>query len=147
MDHRFRGRCGFEGGVDDDPVGAVGGGVAVRAAGDRLAGDGPSAPGHDRGHAVVDRVRIGAGEELGDFFGLGVSLDRVGLGVVEHRQNRERGHLAGFFVAGVGVGLGDGAGAVAVDPDRFLALADLPAALLPGTESGHLGCLWFLSED
>lgn len=86
VDHRFRGRCGFEGCVDDDPVGAVGGGVAVRAAGDRLAGDGPSSAGHDRGDAVVDRVRIGAGEQLGDFLGLGVSS----IGSVWEWSNTDR---------------------------------------------------------
>ena len=149
-------------GGDDDTAGSVGGGVPVRAGlGDLFAADGPALGGDvvdgaavEVGGVVTDEGVGGAGEVDPDP-GLGVLGahpvgdlgDGVGLGDVEHGQDRVGGDLAFGFVAGLGVGVGDRAGTESADPDRFFSLADVASEFEPFVVSGDLGGVGALGED
>src|SRR5699024_2810538 len=148
VDHGLGRVGGGQVGVDDDSAGSVDGAVSVDLSGDLLALDGPAAAGDPVTDARVEVGRVVAVQPLDGRGGLLDSLDRVGLGDVEHGDHgRRHGHAAAGLFAGGLVGLGDRAKRLSEDPDALLALADLSPLGLPCLESGHAAGGRALHED
>jgi hypothetical protein len=128
---------GFEVRIGGDDAALVVG-VALTCPSQRELAQRPSL-GFEPGGELVERaVWAVAGGQL-----VRVRGDRVavGLGDVEHRQDRVADQAVLDLIAGVGVGLGDLLDGVAEDLDCLLAFADLTAQLLPGSIPGHVGGL------
>ena len=132
VQRRLGGLGGGEVRVDDDAASAVGRGVAVGLSGDRLALDGPALAGEVVRDGGEDAERVVSAQAVGErarVVGLGV--DGVGLGHVEHGHGEEPHTALLLLLAGLLVLDGLAHVAAAEDADSALALAGLAAELLP----------------